>query len=688
MFDSWDRASAAYDAYAAALKAQKGKRKQRNNLIDQFVARVRLATQTDSMRATSGAKTGSTPASADQALDRAKNDLAEQNVRYRAAGGSFEVRPAARRPSQWVRRANGAATRLRSAMAEWGIVVSPADQEESAELAKPNMPIVPDGEETHHADRTELGARLLRHSEQVVAVREDLQPQLLRAVGFLMKRGTPVSQVKMMRACSNVVNPEMIREIRAPLRSPIVWVREQALLLLGASRIGRAANLAVELAYELARLGLSRRAGAFARAIAKSRRKSLWVLWALALFCQYGILLTDLAIPLELVNVYSLLAPSVSHAKMAAASILAANIRDGTLIRVVIVVTWLKVAFDRPERALMYTTFAAGTAAPVTLGLALLWTGDLGGGVATIGLSFVGGLLLTVAVAAPAHLLRALWLGLYWTVSRRERDGEGRYGELLRSMADHGRYKRILRGSLPMWVFIPAAIASLRWKWLTVVLVVAGGGAAMRDLWLKRRKLINSWRSFLRKLESEVAVVTGWIRRMASDRAYRRHFLQVSWTAAWSLRRPIAAYAIFGVAYILIATVLDKMSHIQLFDVHANDLEVSRFLVVASLAVVGLLCTFYFLRSLFRMTLLLRRQPYAPGTFTPPSWKQLFTRLDVLAQEELLFRTTYQSVGLPPREFLDVMREVRTVVKGDPAASTYWQKRNELEELLRHEPEG
>jgi hypothetical protein len=57
-------------------------------------------------------------------------------------------------------------------------------------------------------------------------------------------------------------------------------------------------------------------------------------------------------------------------------------------------------------------------------------------------------------------------------------------------------------------------------------------------------------------------------------------------------------------------------------------------------------------------------------------------------QAELVVRTDHQSVGVTPAEFLDVLEAVAPVVVAEPALSTYWQYRAELEQVLKQERQG
>ncbi len=81
-------------------------------------------------------------------------------------------------------------------------------------------------------------------------------------------------------------------------------------------------------------------------------------------------------------------------------------------------------------------------------------------------------------------------------------------------------------------------------------------------------------------------------------------------------------------------------------------------------------------------------QKLHPGSFTKGSWKNHIEKSDTLKQKYLLLQTGHQYLSLTAAEFLDVLKEIRPLIKGEPALSTYWEKRDQLEEALRQERQG
>ncbi|HVS00750.1 MAG TPA: NACHT domain-containing protein [Thermoanaerobaculia bacterium] len=141
---------------------------------------------------------------------------------------------------------------------------------------------LPDAQETVLADRVELSSRILRQSSGTPAVRQELLPPFQEAVQLLADRGNPITQVKMMRACQNVPEIDFIATLRQPLHSPINWVRNQALMLLGGSGAGARAvgsDLATEMGYDLANGLFPIRLPAYFKAVKAAGNGGYW--WAL-----------------------------------------------------------------------------------------------------------------------------------------------------------------------------------------------------------------------------------------------------------------------------------------------------------------------------------------------------------------------------------------------------------------------
>ena len=82
------------------------------------------------------------------------------------------------------------------------------------------------------------------------------------------------------------------------------------------------------------------------------------------------------------------------------------------------------------------------------------------------------------------------------------------------------------------------------------------------------------------------------------------------------------------------------------------------------------------------------RRMFPPGAFLPAEWASVFQEADPRLQKELLLRTAHRSMNLEPEGFLGLLTEVETHVRWEPALSTYWDRRDQLEQALRQERQG
>jgi hypothetical protein len=145
--------------------------------------------------------------------------------------------------------------------------------------------------ERHLADRVELSSRILREcADSMPFVAGTLKDPIKTALGFLVERGNPISQVKMVRACLNLRDLSLVESLQRPLRSPIAWVRDQALIAVGSSEaVGRAvgADITTELGYDLARGTVWRRMGVYRAVLRDGNDRTTWRRLALALGCEW-----------------------------------------------------------------------------------------------------------------------------------------------------------------------------------------------------------------------------------------------------------------------------------------------------------------------------------------------------------------------------------------------------------------
>jgi hypothetical protein len=160
---------------------------------------------------------------------------------------------------------------------------SQSDQEEKKEELKEPELILPYEHESVLADRVELSSRILHQiGSGFQKVRDTIMPIFKKAVGFLADYGSPITQVKMMRACQNVPGMDFIDALKKPLNSTIHWVRNQALILIGSSQAGAravGADLPTEIGLDLANGVFPLRMSAYWKAARSAGNRGYW--WSL-----------------------------------------------------------------------------------------------------------------------------------------------------------------------------------------------------------------------------------------------------------------------------------------------------------------------------------------------------------------------------------------------------------------------
>ncbi len=103
----------------------------------------------------------------------------------------------------------------------------------------------------------------------------------------------------------------------------------------------------------------------------------------------------------------------------------------------------------------------------------------------------------------------------------------------------------------------------------------------------------------------------------------------------------------------------------------------------------GMVYTFFwFVFRLWKWVQYLAARPFPPGYFSEESWVRRLKESNAKQQLEILSLTTNESLSLSPREFLNVLCKVRGLITEDPALSTYWRQRADLEQVLRQEARG
>lgn len=115
---------------------------------------------------------------------------------------------------------------------------------------------------------------------------------------------------------------------------------------------------------------------------------------------------------------------------------------------------------------------------------------------------------------------------------------------------------------------------------------------------------------------------------------------------------------------------------------------IARILVVV-LCIILLVLLYYLIKRIVEELI----QKYRPRMFvanshTPEVWKEVIRRASPRDQTSILRRTNHQALGLNAAEFLKVLQEIAPHIRYEPALSTYWAQRDQLEQVLKQERLG
>jgi hypothetical protein len=103
---------------------------------------------------------------------------------------------------------------------------------------------------------------------------------------------------------------------------------------------------------------------------------------------------------------------------------------------------------------------------------------------------------------------------------------------------------------------------------------------------------------------------------------------------------------------------------------------------------IGVLYTLWLFRRRFQFLVVWRRKPPTATAISPDYWKMQLTEADADLQQMLLAQTNHQTLGLRADQFLLLLEEVADSIELEPALSTYWDKRDRLEQVLKQERQG
>lgn len=594
---------------------------------------------------------------------------------------------------------------------------------------------LPHKDETVLADRVEHSSRIMRQiGSGASRVREVLMPPFREAVSLLAEHGSPITQVKMMRACQNVPDLDFIETLRKPLNSPIKWVRDQALILIAGSQASArvvGADLATEMGYDLANGLFLTRLRAYGKAVYQARSLGYW--WSLlaGTLCSLTNVVLLLAAAAAIYwGTWSLRTVDIEPRQNEPRQVEAQSWSPSNLVNLEDWVyfrwdewkpkkewqEWLSSRFNlgppgehrfridlRNFSILSHPICIAIASLVVMTGIGtalksrppLLWAAILGSAIGS-------------AVLIP--FLGALWLGS---------------GGFLFTVLAYSSFGGMAAPGVGGLIGAPIHFGVLA-IYLCATAGIRRSGHSLMTF------LVGAWRNCLFNgafvwLASSLGVLVVLYLGVVAI-----NIVGVIGLSVCQLLNDISHLPFHPLVNILIiAVVATLVSFFIRAGLEGNIAPVLRFVLAGSIGFVlalGLLAEVIFLleplwqwlKSLpiwfpllriftvsvwlvalvifVRFSVPLLRgfmrlifpgiQKFPPGSFKPEDWKKRIQEEKVNGQDSLLLRTDHQTLSLSAVEFLDVLNEIRPLVKGEPALSTYWDQRYQLEEALKQERYG
>ncbi len=617
--------------------------------------------------------------------------------------------------------------------------------------------------ETVLADRIEVASRIVRDASHTAAVEQKLLPMVREAVHWLFEHGNPITQVKMIRVVMQVPEPELIEAARILLKSKVIWLKNQALILLSFT----GADLPIEIGEDVAEGELLPRIPSYLKALKNTRQPGVrycfflgvlcggaeWVahlataialyVFALRLIGDTGIS-TKLGLAIrkvfyefdqlkvpepDLVTrnrlqaflghmhlgawsvVYSLfwMVPMLWMASTGLRTVRGSKIslkrsRPAMIAGICVATRFVSDLISGSDRfrlphEILAPAWARSLAQTMLLwewlfaGVAVLFVGaavaarkfpDLFGlstigaaGLALLipfwligawnepGMVFLPLLAIGFLLFSGLMLIGDIWFGVlrctftltYIAATKRGHRFKDIYGRLTRQGWN-------------------AAAGEHTWMVLASFVAISVGALIMLELGFWRNVFIA-----LLFIGLAVSVAIEFLR--LSPRVMSR-VRDIRWEFLKSLCGDLTVEALFK----LLGLVMVGLLFVGIIWLVAEfSVLVARIVVVA----VGFALLIFLFRTSIRLLKWLRYlagKAYPPGTFTTPEWLKLLQDSGAVEQETILSRTVHESLSLTPAGFLEVLRTASTFVKDEPALSSYWRRRAELEQVLRQEHRG
>jgi hypothetical protein len=529
----------------------------------------------------------------------------------------------------------------------------------------PTRPTIPYDEEIRISDRLDLAARILGHRPGNEAAREQLRAVVRVTIDFVVHCGNPITQVKAVRSCRALFDVDLITAAETPLRSPVKWVRDQALVIIGSSDRALGTEAVSEMATDLAQGRLLTRVPAYVKALAQLRRPGPWIALAFAVLFS----LIDVASNLSVAaGVYWLGATALQVAPFTEYyQFLATDVwfqKEYQLACAAIVMVTTVVSIGRSWANLWFLP-AAVVAAAMSLWtfLSVLWTKSADAIVVPV--IDVGVFLALIVVASLAGATSRLTLVAAFSLTVKAM-GRRTTASLWRTVLDSCNVMWSLRYGLPLALGFFALVGFF---WFL--------------FWIERtfdepfRTIIplSPWILGLAYLlKKAVEKDANLLRRCAAN--LRLFYQRRPWRRLGA--KQWIQYTSIVSAFLAFAWAINNLP--DWLTLYAGRAMAIALVLLLLFAVVSAI-----IRVLRLLEWLLRRRMYSPGSLKEDVWRARIERANAAQQSDLLMRTDHRSVGLKPEQFLTLVQSIESKIKGEPALSTYWERRHELEEVLRQE---
>jgi hypothetical protein len=613
-----------------------------------------------------------------------------------------------------------------------------SEDEPASESGEENVVSVSDNDETVLSDRVELASRVMRQIKSGNSpVSNVLMPPLNNAIGYLADKGNPITQVKMMKACQNIPDIDYIDTLKRPLNSEVNWVRNQALILLADNRSSRAigSDLPSEMGYDIANGLFLNRLPGYIKATYTSGKIKYWWCMAMALLCSLINIFLYLSLAGFIYYYYSGLSIDETakieiEVKEENAHITKEKMKVSSNSFVELLAEKEKIFRSNFLPFLKnQISIACYVAVILTSAFFSLKDEPTYVGAIILGIAFLGMILMYFII--NAWLITSLLEFIYLTISSILLVIIGYFITLI-SYATIGMSFHF--AALSLYLFSVARMRPSNHKinsffisawhtcgfkniWLPIskilMEIIRGIRETIRGLGL--REILRGVRKILRRLreiggeiiEFLLSILVLFLFLYVINLVFNFLIVQVLFIVL--LPTAIIGYLIslikhkrirlfLSITFIILLllwsvclkydiNLLITISNLltqswnwinEVFGPLAIQIMVTIIVLVVILSIV--IDLYQVIKKLLWVPPL-----YSSKHFSPPEWIDSIKEASPDKQEDMIIRTSHQTLDLNPEEFLNKLKKIQDHIKEEPALSIYWEKRDKLEQLLKQE---